>query len=75
MNSQKGIIHLLPLLLIVLVVVVVLGFLFIKGGVKTPFTSKEPKIQLKSQYSNPFDKKSQYVNPFDSFKNPLVTAK
>ena len=75
MNNQKGVIHLLPLLLVVIAIVAVSGFLLLKGGVKTPFKSEEPKIQLKSEYNNPFDKKSQYLNPFDPYKNPLVTAK
>lgn len=42
---------------------------------KIPFLSKEPKVSLKTEYKNPFDKKTQYVNPFDTYKNPFVVAK
>ena len=40
-----------------------------------PFLSKEPKVSIKTEYKNPFDKKTQYVNPFDTYKNPFVVAK
>lgn len=69
--SQRGVIHLLPLVLIV--VVVGLGiFLFTKGVIKLPFGAKQPKVELKTEYKNPFDKKTQFVNPFDTYKNPFV---
>lgn len=38
---------------------------------KTSAPSKGTKVQLKTEYSNPFDKKTQYVNPFSSYKNPF----
>lgn len=40
-----------------------------------PFLSKKPKVAIKTEYKNPFDKKTQYVNPFDTYKNPFVVAK
>ena len=40
-----------------------------------PFLQKEPKVSLKTEYKNPFDKKTQYVNPFEAYKNPFVIAK
>lgn len=40
-----------------------------------PFLSKEPKVSIKTEYKNPFDKKTQYVNPFDNYKNPFKVAK
>ena len=40
-----------------------------------PFFQKEPKVSIKSDYKNPFDKKTQYVNPFETYKNPFVVAK
>lgn len=33
--------------------------------------SKEPKVSLKKEYKNPFDKNAQYVNPFSQYKNPF----
>lgn len=40
-----------------------------------PFLQQGPKVSLKTEYKNPFDKKTQYVNPFDTYKNPFVVAK
>lgn len=40
-----------------------------------PFLSTQPKVSIKTEYKNPFDKKTQYVNPFDTYKNPFVVAK
>jgi hypothetical protein len=40
-----------------------------------PFLQKEPKVSIKTEYKNPFDKKTQYVNPFEDYKNPFVVAK
>jgi len=31
-----------------------------------------PTVELKTAYSNPFDKETQYVNPFEKYKNPFV---
>jgi hypothetical protein len=55
------------------------------GIVKDPFPLKsipfletqptQPKVSIKTEYKNPFDKKTQYVNPFDTYKNPFVVAK
>jgi len=74
-NNQKGVIHLvLPLLLLL-----VAGFfaLVYFGVIKNvPFLGNlgqsGPKVTLKTEYKNPFDKKTQYVNPFDKYKNPFV---
>lgn len=75
MNSQKGIIHLLPLLAIAAVIIIAV-VLVVKGNIfKKTQTSKEPTIELKSEYQNPFDKNSQYVNPFDQYKSPFLTVK
>lgn len=80
MNKQKGVIHLaLPLLL--LLIVGVAGFILISTGViknplkNLPFLSKlapGPKVELKTEYKNPFKQETQYVNPFDTYKNPFV---
>ncbi len=77
MHHQRGFIHLLiPLLIIGVILVVVLAS---KGIIKLPFSlpslpflSNQPKVELKTEYSNPFKKETQYVNPFDTYKNPFV---
>lgn len=75
MNNQKGVIHLaLPLLLLFIAAAVALIYF---GVIKNPFKNlnlfqKGPKVELKTEYKNPFDKESQYVNPFDTYKNPFV---
>lgn len=76
MGYKRGVLHLLPIVLI-LVLVVAVYFLVAKFvfKFKLPFGSKEPRVELKTEYKNPFDKNTQYVNPFDQFKNPLVNLK
>ena len=73
MNSQKGVIHLaLPLLLLLIAAAVALIYF---GVINNPFKNlfkKGPKVELKTEYKNPFNKESQYVNPFDTYKNPFV---
>lgn len=81
MRNQRGVIHLVAPLLI-LVIVGVLGLvLFSTGIIKNPFSKvpflgnlsqSAPKVALKTEYKNPFDKKTQFVNPFDEYKNPFV---
>ncbi len=34
-------------------------------------SSEVSKINLKTEYQNPFDKDTQYVNPFSEFKSPF----
>lgn len=77
MSLKKGIAH---LLLIVIVGALIIGFWFavykfvLKG--KIPFLkSKEPQVELKTDYKNPFKKDTQYVNPFEEFKNPIANLK
>lgn len=76
MRSQQGFAHLLLLLLLVLLA---LGgyFAISQGLIKLPGTpfSKEPTVELKEEYKNPFDKRSQYVNPFDQYKSPFLNLK
>lgn len=75
MNNQKGVIHLvLPLLLLLAAAIFALIYF---GVIKNPLKNlnlfqKGPKVELKTDYKNPFDKKTQYVNPFDKYKNPFV---
>ncbi|MEK7521508.1 MAG: hypothetical protein AAB599_01760 [Patescibacteria group bacterium] len=74
--NQRGIIHLLPLLL----VVAVGAYFVLQGKVKLPssltqLTQKKPEVGLQTTYQNPFDKDSQYVNPFSQYKNPFNNLK
>lgn len=74
-NNEKGIVHLL-LLLILVALVGGAVYLFYRGIVKLPtsipFLQNQPKVDLKTEYKNPFKKETQYVNPFDKYKNPFV---
>lgn len=70
---QKGIAHLL--LILVVAVVAVVGFLVATGKIKLPGNlsfEKKPAVALKTEYKNPFKKETQYVNPFETYKNPFV---
>lgn len=78
MNNKKKVIFIaLPIVLLLIgaVFVSLVRFGTIKDPfpVKSiPFLQKEPKVSVKTEYKNPFDKKTQYVNPFESYKNPFV---
>lgn len=80
---QKGIIHLIPLeVIFVLVVAGAIFYVVSQGIVKLPSsltslfqTQKGPKVELQTQYQNPFEKSSQYVNPFAGYKNPFDQLK
>ena len=78
-SKKKKILIVLSLLLVIgIVFVALVRFGIIKDPFpfqNIPFLSKEPKVSLKTEYKNPFDKKTQYVNPFDAYKNPFVVAK
>lgn len=77
-RKRKIFIVLSSLLVIGVVFVALVRFGIIKDPFplqNIPFLSKEPKVSLKTEYKNPFDKKTQYVNPFDAYKNPFVVAK
>lgn len=61
--------------------VVFLVLLVISGGAllyfvvlkkPLPLLQKAPKVSIKTEYKNPFDKKTQFVNPFKTYKNPFV---
>lgn len=81
MVNQRGIIHLVLLLILLLVVGVVLYILINLGIIKNPlgslpfFDKEVPKISTKTEYKNPFKKETQYVNPFETYKNPFVVSK
>ncbi len=80
MIHKKGIVtHMAVVIILVIAIWGVVAYLLIsKGVIKLPgkFSLKqEPKVELKTEYKNPFDKKTQYVNPIDQFKNPFVTLR
>lgn len=70
---EKGVIHLLPLLLVLVGLAALAVVVFRSGAVKITQKSsiKEPTVQLTESYQNPFDKTTQYVNPFSEYKNPF----
>lgn len=73
-KKLKGAVHLSALVVIIILAVWALIFyvLISKGIIKKPsFLKKEPKVELKTEYKNPFEKETQYVNPFDKYKNPF----
>ena len=72
--NQRGVIHLLPLLLILAAVAVAVYFV-VKGNINIPFLQKKASVEIKTTYKNPFDKNTQYVNPFEKYKNPFVTGR
>lgn len=72
-RSSAGL-SVLPVLILALVLGAGLYFLITAGVISNPFT-KKAKVQLQTQYQNPFDKNAQYVNPFATYKNPFDTLK
>ena len=78
MKEQKGVIHLaLPLLLLLIAAVAALIYF---GVIQNPLKNLKlgqagPKVDLKTDYKNPFKKETQYVNPFETYKNPFTIAK
>lgn len=61
-------------LLLVVVLVVAAVALVVLGIVKNPLSprsSDSAEIELKTEYTNPFDDSTQYTNPFDEYQNPF----
>ncbi|OGM32668.1 hypothetical protein A2803_01250 [Candidatus Woesebacteria bacterium RIFCSPHIGHO2_01_FULL_44_21] len=80
--QQRGIIHLLPLVLVGVLVVVLLALAVLSGGLPKSVqqtllrsTPESVSVSLSQEYNNPFDSNSQYVNPFSTYKNPFDLAK
>lgn len=78
MTNQNGVVHLFLLLIVLLIVGgLVYASVYFKI-IKFPNfgnsskSSVTTKVELKSEYKNPFDKETQYVNPFNQYKNPFV---
>lgn len=77
-NKKRTIIIGLPLLLLVVgaLIFVLVYFKAINNPLQNlPSSQTGPKVAIKKDYKNPFDKKTQYVNPFEQYKNPFVIAK
>lgn len=77
MVAKKGFTtHLILIFVSVIAAWALVIYLLAKNGiVKLPDfinPKREPTVELKSQYNNPFHKESQYVNPFDKYKNPFA---
>lgn len=76
MSSQKGVLHLLPLLLVLVLIIGAALFFLFKDKFNLPSspfqTSTGPKVEVKTEYKNPFKKETQYVNPFDEYKSPFL---
>lgn len=62
---------------IIVAVLVPIVIFFFKDKLKIPNQSvfKKSSVELKTTYSNPFDKKTQYVNPFQKYKNPFAVSR
>ena len=74
--GQKGIVHLLPLLAILGLATLATFILVSKGIIQNPIPEQlrlfqKPDVELKSQYTNPFEADAQFVNPFSQYKNPF----
>lgn len=78
MDNQRGIAHILLILIVVAVLAVAGYYLFTKFGFKLPSIpgiQQGLKVSPKSEYKNPFEKSTQYVNPFETYKNPFVVSR
>jgi len=74
-HFRAGVIHHLLLYVVVLASIGGLVFLLIftrGGGVSNPFNN-DAKVELTTEYQNPFEKDTQYENPFEEYKNPLLS--
>lgn len=69
------------ILIIIILILLGISFALIWSSIKKEkptlkvSSSKEPKVQLKKEYKNPFSKDTQYVNPFSKYKNPFDNLK
>lgn len=79
--NQRGVVHLVLPLALLLIIGAALFTLVYFGIIQNPLKKipglgqKQPQVELKTQYKNPFKKDTQYVNPFDTYKNPFEVAK
>lgn len=78
-QNQRGIAQILLILLLLAAIVAGLYLLQQKTNFlpkaffpKINLGQKQPTVELKTEYKNPFNKETQYVNPFDTYKNPFT---
>lgn len=79
-KKQKELILVLVIALLVFVVMVIVivatrSTSIVPQKPTSTGVSKEPTVNLKKEYKNPFDKNAQYVNPFSQYKNPFDNLK
>lgn len=82
MNTQKGFVHLIGLIILLLAGAVLFALIYFKI-IKNPLeylpffnpVQQVPKISTKTEYKNPFKKDTQYINPFETYKNPFVVSR
>ncbi len=74
MKNKSAFAHLALVVIIAVAVGLLLLVLISKNKVSLPGAKKEPTVQVKSEYKNPFNKDTQYVNPFDQYKSPFINA-
>ncbi len=43
------------------------------SGLGALLPARSTKVELKTEYKNPFDRKTQYVNPFSEFKSSFTS--
>lgn len=77
---KKGFAHLVAIILVIFSILAVVAILYSQKTKKNPTQTNgsltsEATVQLKKNYTNPFDQKNQYVNPFDQNKNPFDNLK
>ncbi|MBI3251527.1 MAG: hypothetical protein HYZ62_01295 [Candidatus Andersenbacteria bacterium] len=61
---------------LVIIVVVIVTFLVVNSLSDTPVDIGsailgQSKVEVKSEYKNPFDRNNQFVNPFSEVKSPF----
>jgi len=66
------------ILAVVVIVVVAAAFLIVNSLSDTPVNIGsailgQSKVEVKSEYKNPFDRNNQFVNPFSEVKSPFTS--
>lgn len=74
MPNQRGSLPLIVLIFIAIMIILLAlaGYRVYSSKLKPPLTlTSPPKVELKEEYSNPFDSKREYSNPFEQSTNPF----
>ena len=67
MSKEKGIVHILLIVLFLgVAVLIILIFLAVRAS-----TTLKLKPDQNTQYQNPFNKTTPYENPFETYQNPF----